>query len=58
ATDLVSEAYEAGTDPNELLLIRLGHVNKSTLSVYITVEAILVGRETNKSELDISTQDK
>ncbi|MBF4377492.1 site-specific integrase, partial [Vibrio anguillarum] len=55
---LVIEAYEAGTDPNELLLIRLGHVNKSTLSVYITVEAILVGRETNKSELDISTQDK
>lgn len=53
ATDLVGEAYKAGTDPNELLLIRLGHVNKSTLSVYITVEAILIGRETSKSEHEI-----
>lgn len=54
ATDLVGEAYEAGTDPKELLLIRLGHANKSTLSVYITVEAILVDRKTNKSEHDVS----
>lgn len=54
ATDLVSEAYDAGTDPVELLLIRLGHANKSSLSVYITVEAILSGRETNKSEHDLA----
>ncbi|PTP83186.1 site-specific integrase [Vibrio splendidus] len=58
ATDLVGEAYEAGTDPKELLLIRLGHVNKSTLSVYITVEAILVDRKTSKSEYDVSALDK
>ncbi len=57
ATDLVGEAYEAGTDPKELLLIRLGHVDKSTLSVYITIEAILVNRETSKSEHEISTLD-
>ncbi|WP_352283570.1 site-specific integrase [Pseudoalteromonas sp. Q18-MNA-CIBAN-0097] len=53
ATDLVCEAYEAGTDPKELLLIRLGHVNKSTLSAYITVEAIIAGRDTNKSDQDV-----
>lgn len=57
ATDLVGEAYEAGNDPKELLLVRLGHVDKKTLSAYITVDAIMVGRKTSKSDLDISLED-
>ncbi|EGR7968240.1 site-specific integrase, partial [Vibrio vulnificus] len=57
ATDLVDEAYEAGNDPKELLMIRLGHVNKSTLSAYITVDAIIVGRKTSKSNNDISLEE-
>ncbi|WP_286236153.1 site-specific integrase [Vibrio fluvialis] len=57
ATDLVGEAYEAGNDPKELLLVRLGHVDKRTLSAYITVDAIMVGRKTSKSDLDISLED-
>ncbi|WOC25038.1 site-specific integrase [Pseudoalteromonas sp. N1230-9] len=57
ATDLVGEAYEDGTDPKELLLVRLGHVDKKTLAAYITVDALTSGRRTNRSDLDISMED-
>lgn len=54
ATDLVGEAYENGNDPKELLLVRLGHENKGTLSAYITVEALISGRIKDRDWLDVS----
>ncbi len=54
ATDLVSEAYEAGTDPKHLLLLRLGHQKPTTLSAYITVEATACGRDIGRANFDIA----